>query len=66
MPTLFSPTIGAAIAARHWFECAARAAAPRRRSLDHHRDAAVTTLIPFLSCRSCRVAMVWRELNRPS
>jgi hypothetical protein len=32
MPTLFSPTIGAAIAARHWFECAARAAALRRRS----------------------------------
>jgi hypothetical protein len=71
MPMLFSPTIGAAIAARHWFlwvRCPGcrTTQAIDLRALDRHRDAAVTTLIPFLSCRSCRVAMVWRELNRPA
>jgi hypothetical protein len=44
MPMLFSPTIGAAITADYWF----------LRALDWHRGAAVTALIPALSCRSCR------------
>jgi len=54
---LFSPTIGAAITARHWFlwvRCPACLTinAIDLRTLDRHRDAAVTSLIP--SCRSCR------------
>jgi len=58
MPMLFSPTIGAAIKAGCWF---LRARCPCRttgdvdlRTLDWHRGAAVTALIPALSCRSCR------------
>jgi hypothetical protein len=59
MLMLFSPTIGAAIAARYWFlwiRCPACRTinAIDLRTLDRHRDAAVTTLIPALSCRSCR------------
>jgi hypothetical protein len=59
MPMLFSPTIGAAITAGYWF-LRARCPACRTtgdvdlRSLDWHRGAAVTALIPALSCRSCR------------
>jgi hypothetical protein len=59
MPMLFSPTIGAAIKAGYWF-LRARCPACRTtgdvdlRALDWHRDAAVTALIPALSCRSCR------------
>ena len=57
MPMLFSPTIGAAIAAGNWFlwvRCPAcrTTNAIDLRTLDRHRDAAVTSLIPALSCRS--------------
>jgi hypothetical protein len=59
MPMLFSPTIGAAIVAGYWFlwvHCPACRTinAIDLRTLDRHRDAAVTSLIPALSCRSCR------------
>ena len=59
MPMLFSPTIGAAIAARYWFlwvRCPAcrTTNAIDLRTLDRHRDAAVISVIPALSCRSCR------------
>ena len=59
MPMLFSPAIGAAIAARHWFlwvRCSGcrTVSAVDLRGLDRHPDAAVTSLIPLLSCRSCR------------
>jgi hypothetical protein len=59
MPMLFSPTIGAAITAGYWFlwvRCPAcrTTNAIDLRTLDRHQDAAVTSLIPALSCRSCR------------
>jgi hypothetical protein len=59
MPMLFSPTIGAAVAAGYWFlwvRCSACRTinAIDLRTLDRHHDAAVTGLIPALSCRSCR------------
>ena len=67
MPMLFSPTIGAAIAAGYWF---LRARCPARRTtgdvdlrkLDWHRGAAVTALTPALSCRSCRSNAPFAEL----
>jgi len=57
MAMLFSPTIGAAIAARYWFLwvlCPAcrTTQAIELRTLDRHRDAAVTSLIPALSYHS--------------
>src|SRR5438045_2314085 len=57
-PMLFSPTIGAGITAGYWFlwvRCPAcrTTNAIDLRTLDRHRDAAVTSLIPALSCRSC-------------
>jgi hypothetical protein len=59
MPMLFSPTIGAAITDGHrflWVRCPAcrTMSSVDLRSLDRHRNAAVTSLIPALSCRSCR------------
>jgi hypothetical protein len=50
MPMLFSPTIGAAVTAGHWFlwvRCPAcrTTNAIDLRTLDRHRDAAVTSLI---------------------
>jgi len=59
MPMLFSPTIGAAIAAGYWFlwvRCPAcrTVNAIDLRTLDRHHDAAITSLIPALSCHSCR------------
>jgi hypothetical protein len=59
MPMLFSPTIGAAITAGYWFlwvRCPAcrTTNAIDLRTLDRHRDAAMTSLIPALSCHSCR------------
>jgi len=56
MPMLFSPTIGAAITAGYWFLWVCCPAcrttnAIDLRTLDRHRDAAVTSLIPALSCR---------------
>jgi hypothetical protein len=54
MPMLFSPTIGATITAGYWFlwvRCPAcrTTNAIDLRTLDRHRDAAVTSLIPVLS-----------------
>jgi hypothetical protein len=71
MPMLFSPTIGAAVAAHYWFlwvRCPACQTinAIDLRTLDHHRDAAVTSLIPALSCRSCRPNAPFAELVRLS
>ncbi len=70
MPMLFSPTIGAAVA-RHWFlwvRCPAcrTIQAVDLRTLDRHRDAAVTSLISSLSCRSCRPNAPFAELVRLS
>jgi len=67
MPMLFSPTIGAAIAARHWWlwvRCPACRTinAIDLRMLDRHPDAAITCLIPWLSCRSCRPHAPFAEL----
>src|SRR5438105_14626587 len=67
MPMLFSPTIGAAITAGYWFLWVRRPAcrttnAIDLRALDRHRDAAVTSLIPALSCRSCRPNAPFAEL----
>jgi hypothetical protein len=67
MPMLFSPTIEAAITAGYWF-LRARCPACRTtgdvnlRRLDWHRGAAVTALIPSLSCRSCRPNAPFAEL----
>jgi hypothetical protein len=67
MPMLFSPTIGAAIAAGYWFlwvRCPACRTinAIDLRTLDRHHDAAITSLIPALSCRSCRPNAPFAEL----
>ena len=71
MPMLFSPTIGAAIAARYWFlwvRCPAcrTTQALDLRTLDRHRDTAITSLIPALSCRSCRPNAPFAKLVRLS
>jgi hypothetical protein len=71
MPMLFSPTIGAAIAARYWFlwvRCPAcrMTSGIDLRMLDRHRNAAVTNLIPALSCRSCRPNAPFAQLVRLS
>jgi hypothetical protein len=67
MPMLFSPTIGAAITADYWFLwmcCPAcrTTNAIDLRTLDRHRDAAVTSLIPALPCRSCGPNAPFAEL----
>jgi hypothetical protein len=67
MPMLFSPTIGAAIAACYWFlwvRCPACQTinAIDLRTLDRHPDGAITSLIPALSCRSCRPNAPFAEL----
>jgi hypothetical protein len=71
MPMLFSPTIGAAITAGYWFlwvRCPACCTtnAIDLRTLDRHRDAPVTSLIPAPSCRSCRPNTPFAELVRLS
>jgi hypothetical protein len=71
MPMIFSPTIGAAITAGFWFlwvRCPACQTinAIDLRTRDRHRDAAVTSLIPALSCRSCRPNAPFAELVRLS
>jgi hypothetical protein len=71
MPMLSCPTIGTAIAARYWFlwvRCPACRTinAIDLRALDRHRDAAVISLIPALSCRSCRPNAPFAELVRLS
>jgi hypothetical protein len=70
-PMIFSPTIGAAIKAGYWFlwvRCPAcrTTNAIDLRALDRHPDAAVTSLIPALSCRSCRPNAPFAELVRLS
>jgi hypothetical protein len=71
MPMLFSPTIGAAIAARYWFlwvRCPAcrTTQSVDLRAIDRHPGATVTSLIPALSCRSCRPHAPFAELLRLS
>jgi hypothetical protein len=71
MPMLFSPTIGTAITAGYWFiwvRCPACRTinAIDLRTLDRHRDAALTSLIPALSCRGCRPNAPFAELVRLS
>jgi hypothetical protein len=71
MPMIFSPTIGAAIKVRYWFLWACCPACRVTgdvdlRGLDRHPDAAVTSLIPSLSCRSCRPHAPFAELVRLS
>jgi hypothetical protein len=71
MPLLFAPTIGAALTARHhflWVYCPACRTTRDidLRTLDLHRDAAVTSVIPSLSCRSCRPHAPFTELVRLS
>jgi hypothetical protein len=71
MPMLFSPTIGAAVTAGYWYlwvRCPACCTtnAIDLRALDRHHDAAVTSLIPWLSCRSCRPNAPFAELVRLS
>ena len=71
MPMLFSPTIGAAITVGYWFlwvRCPACRTinAIDLRGLDRHPDAAVSSLIPALSCRSCRPTAPFAELVRLS
>ena len=66
-PMIFSPTIGAAIRTGYWFlwvRCPACRTinAIDLRALDRHPDAAVTGLIPALSCRSCRPNAPFAEL----
>ena len=70
-PMIFSPTIGAAIKAGYWFlwvRCPAcrTTNAIDLRALDRHPDAAMTSLLPALSCRSCRPNAPFAELVRLS
>jgi hypothetical protein len=67
IPMLFLPTIGAAITAGFWFLWVCCPAcrtinAIDLRTLDRHHDAGVTSLIPALSCRSCRPNAPFAEL----
>jgi hypothetical protein len=71
MPLLFAPTIGAALAASYWLlwvRCAAcrTTRAVDLRVVDRHPEAAVTILIPALSCRSCRPNAPFAEFARLS
>jgi hypothetical protein len=71
MPLLFAPTVGAAVTARYWFlwvYCPAYRTMRDidLRTIDRHRDAAVTSLIPSLSCRLCRPNAPFAELVRLS
>ena len=69
-PMIFSPMIGR----RHqgglflWVRCPACRTinAVDLHALDRHADAAVTSLIPALSCRSCRPNAPFAELVRLS
>ncbi len=70
-PLQFSPTIGAAVAAQHWFlwvrcpGCCTTQSVDLRR-LDRHPDTMVTGLIPALSCRTCRPHAPFAELVKLS
>ena len=64
---LFSPTIGCALKARHWFlwvRCPAcrTTQAVDLRTIDRHPWSALTGLIPALSCRACRPHAPFAEL----
>jgi hypothetical protein len=68
---IFSPTIGAAVRAGYWFlwvRCPACQMVSEfdLRRLDRHHDAALTSIIPALSCRSCRPNAPFAELVRLS
>jgi hypothetical protein len=70
-PLLFAPTIGAAITARYfflWVRCPAcrTTQSVDLRTVDRHPDASITSLIPALSCRSCRPNAPFAELLRLS
>jgi hypothetical protein len=69
-PMIFSPTIGAAIRAGYWavgpLSSLPNDQRDRFAQLDRHRDAAVSSLIPALSCRSCRPNAPFAELVRLS
>jgi hypothetical protein len=68
-PRLFSPTIGAAIAAQHWYlwvRCPGCTQSVDLRRLDWHPDTMVTSLIPKLSCRNCRPHAPFAELVKLS
>jgi hypothetical protein len=65
------PTIGAAVTARCWYlwvRCPVcrTTIAIDLRTLDRHRDAAVTSLAPSFSCRSCRPNAPFAELVKLS
>jgi hypothetical protein len=71
MPMLFSPTIDAVLTAKHWFlhvRCPAcrTTSCVDLRKLDWHPNAAVTALIPKLSCRGCRPNAPFAELLKLS
>ena len=71
MPFLFAPTIGAALASRRhflWVYCPACRTTRDidLRTLDRHREAAITSLVPSLSCRSCRPHPPFAELVKLS
>jgi hypothetical protein len=71
MPMLFSPTIGAVLTAKHWYlhvrcpACRTTSCVDLRR-IDMHREAALTALIPRLSCRGCRPHAPFAELVKVS
>ena len=70
MPLLFAPTIGAALASRHhflWVYCpACRTTREFSCTRTTDRNAAVTSLIPSLSCRPCRPHAPFAKLVRLS
>jgi hypothetical protein len=71
MPLLFAPAIGAAVTARYWYlwvHCPACRTIRDidLRKIDRHRDAAITSLSPALSCRFCRPNAPFAELVRLS
>src|SRR3974377_1732378 len=70
-PMIFSPTIGAAIRAGSWCVWKRGPASQTITAIalpgpDRHPNAAVTSLIPALSCRSCRPNAPFAELVRLS
>jgi hypothetical protein len=70
-PLLFSPTIGVAVAAQHWYlwvrcpGCCCTQSVDLRR-LDRHPDMMVTGLISLLSCRARRPHASFAELVKLS
>jgi len=71
MPMLFSPTIGAVLTAKYWFlhvrcpACRTTSCVDLRR-IDMNREAALTALIPKLSCRGCQPNAPFTELLKHS